>query len=125
MVKGDHRIYESVVILPPVLNNDENKEVFNKISKFILDNNGEIIESAVIGLKKMAYKINKYENGYYFYFEFKAIPSFIKNLEVFYKRDERIVRFLVCNIQKEGEKYNIERRKKKGEIIQIIDTSIK
>ena len=123
MVEANYKFYESIIILPPILNNDENKDIFNKIGKFITDNGGEIVESSIIGLKKMAYKIGKYENGYYIYFEFKALPSFIRNLEIFYKRDERIIRFLVCNLQSEGEKYNKERRKKKEDIITIIDNT--
>ena len=71
----------------------------------------------------MAYKISKFENGYYLYFEFKSLPSFVKNLEIFYKRDERIIRFIVCNLPKEGQKYNDERRKKKENIINILDST--
>lgn len=118
------RDYEAVIIFSPVLNDKENNDIYNKITKLITDNKGEIIESSVIGIKKMAYKIKKFENGYYIYLQFKAIPSLIKDLEILFKRDERIIRFLVCNLSKEGVKYNEIRRSNKENIINIIETNI-
>ena len=112
--------YESVIILSPILHESENKDIFNKIEGFIKDNGGSIVESAIIGLKKMAYTIKKFENGYYIYFEFSIDPSKIKDLEIFYRRDERIIRFIVCNLDKSGVKYNEERRKKNEKILSIV-----
>ena len=114
------KTYESVIILSPILHDSENKDIFNKIESFIKENGGNIVEGKIIGLKKMAYSIKKFENGYYIYFEFNIDPSKIKDLEIFYRRDERIIRFIVCNLDKAGIKYNKERREKNGKILTIV-----
>ena len=114
------KTYESVIILSPILHDSENKDIFNKIESFIKENGGNIVEGKIIGLKKMAYSIKKFENGYYIYFEFNIAPSKIKDLEIFYRRDERIIRFIVCNLDKAGIKYNKERREKNEKILSIV-----
>ena len=116
-------VYESTIVLLPTLNEDENKEIFNNISNFITNKGGVIIESTFIGLKKLAYKIKKFENGYYLYFEFKIVPSVIDNLRILYNRDERIIRFLTCKLSKEGVIYNENRRSRKEEIITMLKLS--
>lgn len=115
------RFYESIVVLQPTLNNDENLDVFEKISEFIVCNNGRIIERTTLGVLGMAYVMKKFKNGYFMFFRFESPTSFINNLELFYKRDERIIRSIICRLDKEGQKYNDERYKKKGKILDIIE----
>ena len=105
-MESGNRTYESVIVVSPILHDAENKDIFNKIGSFIKENGGEITEGKIIGLKKMAYSIKKFENGYYIYFEFNILPSKINDLEIFYRRDERIIRFIVCNLDKAGIEYN-------------------
>lgn len=119
----EFKVYESIVILSPTLNDDGNKDIFNKVCKFINDNNGEIIESTFIGLKKLAYKIKNFENGCYLYFRFKLSPSVIDNLRILYSRDEGIIRDLIVNLNKEGNEYNENRKLKKGDIITMLKTN--
>ena len=106
MIDENYRDYETVVVLSPILNETDYNSISKKISKQLEDNKCTIIEFKQIGLLKLAYKINNFTNGYYMFFSFKALPSFIRNLEIFYKRDERIIRSIVCSLPKEGVKYN-------------------
>ena len=46
-------------------------------------------------------------------FEFKADPSFIEKLEVNYRRDERVIRFLTFKLDKYAIEYSEKRRAKK------------
>ena len=42
----------------------------------------------------MAYPIQKKSTGFYQLIEFKAEPTTIDKLEIAYRRDERVIRFL-------------------------------
>ena len=124
MIDENYRDYETVVVLSPILNETDYNSISKKISKQLEDNKCTIIEFKQIGLLKLAYKINNFTNGYYMFFSFKSLPSFIRNLEIFYKRDERIIRSIVCSLPKEGVKYNELRKSKNENIIKTIDVNV-
>ena len=107
--------YETVFIMTPVLSEEQMKETVNKFEKFMLDNGCEIINSENWGMRKLAYPIAKKTSGFYQLFEFKADGSFIKNLEIQYKRDEKIIRFMTVTLDKYGIQYNERRRQNRSE----------
>lgn len=102
--------YESVIILTPLLSEEAAKEVFTKFSKILKDNGAEIIQEDNWGLKKLAYPIEKKTTGYYHLTEFKAPGELISKLEVEYKRDERVMRFLTVALDKHAVVYNERKR---------------
>ena len=65
------------------------------------------------GLKKLAYPINKKSTGFYYLLEFQAEPTLIDRLEIEYRRDERIMRYLTTSLDKYALEYN--ERRKRGE----------
>ena len=102
--------YETVFILTPVLSDDQMKEAVKKFKDLILENGGEMINEEAWGLRKLAYPIQKKTTGFYNLFEFKAEPSFIEKLETAYRRDERLLRFLIFKMEKYAVKYSETRR---------------
>ena len=104
--------YETVFILTPVLSDTQMKETVQKFKKLMLDNSCEIVNEEDWGLRKLAYPIQKKSNGFYFLFQFKAEPSFINKLEIDFKRDERIIRFLTMKMDKYAYEYSEKKRKK-------------
>ncbi|MFC2097322.1 30S ribosomal protein S6 [Bacteroidota bacterium] len=107
--------YETVFILTPVLSENQMKEAVNKFTKLIKDDGGEIVHEDNWGLKKLTYPIQKKTTGFYYLIEFKANPGFIQNLEIQYKRDERIIRFLTFRMDKYAIEYSLKRRSMKKE----------
>ena len=107
--------YETVFILTPVLSDVQIKEAVKKYHDFIVDNGGEIVHEEDWGLKKLAYPIQKKTTGFYHLIEFKADPTFIAKLEVQYRRDERIIRFLTFALDKHSIAYSERRRANKSE----------
>ena len=103
--------YETVFILTPVLSDDQAKEAAKKIKKTITDLGGKVVNEENWGLKKLAYPIQKKNTGFYFLFEFQAETDLISKLEVEYKRDERIMRFLTVALDKHAVAYNERKRK--------------
>lgn len=86
------------------------KEVIAKFKKVLLDNGAEIVHEDNWGLKKLAYPMQKKSTGFYHLTEFKADGTLIKKLEVEYKRDERIMRFLTIALDKHAVSYNDRKR---------------
>jgi small subunit ribosomal protein S6 len=103
--------YETVIILTPVLLQEQVEEAVAKYRKFLSDNGAVIVHENNWGLRKLAYPIQKKSTGFYFLFEFQADPTLIAKMEVEYKRDERIMRFLTIALDKHAIAYNERKRK--------------
>ncbi len=106
--------YETVFILTPVLSDVQMKETVEKFKNLLIDQGAEIVNEEDWGLRKLAYNIDKKTTGFYTFLEFKADPSVIAPLEVNFRRDERVVRFLTVKQHKFGHEYAIKRRNKKS-----------
>ncbi|MCQ2223567.1 MAG: 30S ribosomal protein S6 [Bacteroidaceae bacterium] len=107
--------YETVFILTPVLSDDQMKEAVEKFKGILTSNGAEIINEELWGLKKLAYPIQKKSTGFYVLVEFKAEPSVIKTLEVNYRRDERVIRYITIKNEKYAAQYAEKRRNKQKE----------
>jgi len=104
--------YETVFIATPVLSDVQIKEAVQKFKDIITENGGEIVNEEHWGLRKLAYPIQKKSTGFYQLFEFKAEPEMIEKLEIQYRRDERIIRFLTFKQDKYAAEYAEKRRNK-------------
>ena len=92
--------YETVFILTPVLSEEQAKEAVKGFEDYITTNGGKIMHKEFWGMKKMAYPIQKKTTGFYNLIEFEADGELIRKLEIEYKRDERIMRFLTVTMEK-------------------------
>ncbi len=106
--------YETVFILTPVLSDEQMKETVAKFKTLLTDNGAEIVNEETWGLKKMAYAIEKKSTGFYCLLEFNAEPSVIKTLEIGYRRDEKVIRFMTVKLDKYASEYAAKRRNKLG-----------
>ncbi len=107
--------YETVFILTPVLSDEQMKEAVNKFKGVLTKAGAEIINEELWGLKKLAYSIQKKSTGFYVMLEFKAQPEVLKTLEVQYRRDEKILRYLTVKMEKYAAEYAEKRRTNKKE----------
>lgn len=103
--------YETVIVLTPVLLQEQVEEAVAKYRKFLSEHGAVIVHENNWGLRKLAYPIQKKSTGFYFLFEFQADPTLIAKMEVEYKRDERIMRFLTIALDKHAIAYNERKRK--------------
>ena len=102
--------YETLIVVTPLLSEEQMKEVVAKFKKILTDNGAEIVAEDNWGLKKLAYPMQKKSTGFYHLTEFKANGELINKLEVEYKRDERIMRFLTIALDKHAVAYNDRKR---------------
>ena len=102
--------YETVFILTPVLSDDQMKEAVEKFKDVLGQNGAEIVNEETWGLRKLAYPIQKKSTGFYCLLEFKGEPTIVKKLEVAFRRDERVIRFLTFRLDKYAQEYAEKRR---------------
>ena len=107
--------YETVFIMTPVLSDQQMKETVEKFKGVLTAQGAEIINEESWGLKKMAYPIQKKSTGFYQLIEFKAEPTAIDKLEIAYRREERVIRFLTGKDEKYAAIYAEKRRNKKNQ----------
>ncbi|MDR3328621.1 MAG: 30S ribosomal protein S6 [Prevotellaceae bacterium] len=102
--------YETVFILTPVLSDIQVKEAVDKFRHIITDGGGQIVHEEDWGLKKLAYPIQKKSTAFYTMMEFEADGSLIAKLDTEFRRDERVIRFLVFKLDKHAVEYAIRRK---------------
>lgn len=105
--------YETIFVMTPVLSDDQMKETVENYKTFLKEKGAEIVHQDNWGLRKLAYPIKKKSTGFYFLMEFKAEGSVISELELAYKRDERLLRFLTVSLDKHAQAFNDKFRNKK------------
>ena len=102
--------YETIFILTPILSEEQFQESIDKFKGILKQKEAEIVHEDKIGLKKLAYTIQRKSTGFYYLVEFRATPDVIETLETEYKRDENILRFLTVTLDKHGVEYNEKKR---------------
>ena len=107
--------YETVFILSPVLSADQTKETVDKFTGMIADNGGMVVNVEEWGQRKLAYPIKRLSTGYYVFVEFDAEGDFVDKLEVNYRRDDNVIRFLTFKQDKFAHEYAEKRRKLRSE----------
>ena len=103
--------YEVTFIVDPVLSGDEIKATEQVYETMLKDAGYNITHVDEMGLKQLAYPINKRSSGIYYCIEFSGqTGEIINNLELALRRDERVMRFLTIGLDKYGVKYNEDKR---------------
>lgn len=106
------RHYEVNFIVNPVLSGDEVKATAENIQKEIKAAGATIVHVDEIGLRQLAYPINKRSTGIYYNIEFACESSeWLVKFELNLKRNESLLRFLTVKLDKYGVKYNDDKRK--------------
>ena len=95
--------YELLFVVKPTLTEEEVKAKFDFI-KGVMEKNGcEIKAVKDMGVRKLAYEIEKYERGHYFVLYYTAIPSSLEEILRNLRLTEEIIRFLNMKFEKKKE----------------------
>ena len=93
------RHYELVVILSPMLNQDQAADTWGRIKGFINNRDGEIFHEETWGTRRLAYSIRKgshhFLEGTYHLTRFSTETPFNQELETFLRQDEQVLRSMV------------------------------
>ena len=93
------REYELVVILSPMLNQEQSAESWDRIKGFISNRDAEIIHEEKWGTRRLAYPIRKGQHqfleGTYHLTRFNTQRPFNQELETFLRLDDQVIRSMV------------------------------
>ena len=91
--------YESVIIINPSIEEQAIKDLVTKFTDLI-NNNGKVESVDERGTQKLAYPIQKKEEGYYVVINFEAKTDSIDELERNYRIEDNIMKFIVVRKEK-------------------------
>ena len=104
--------YETVFIMNPVLSEDQIKETVKKYTDFLSNKKSKIVSEENWGLKKLKYSIQNKKTGFYCLIEHQSEGQTLSEMNVEFKRDEAILRWLTVKLDKYAIEYASRRRKK-------------
>jgi len=110
------RHYENLVILKHTLTAEEIVGELKAIEEVITSNGAEIAATDDMGMRKLAYPIQKNERGYYYVIYYTVNPSAINEIERRFRINENLLRFMTVKYdsKKEVTAWNKMVQKAKG-----------
>ena len=89
--------YELMFIIDPTLE-DAKKESYIEDVKAIIATEGEVSDTDVWGLRKLAYPIEKKKDGYFVVMHFNAQPTLPKELSRRLRISDNCMRHIIVNL---------------------------
>ncbi len=92
--------YEMMYILRPDLPEEQVKQEVNKYQEFLQNNGVEELQVQILGKKRLAYPIKKFQDGIYVQLNYQADGSQIAPLERAMRLSEEVIRYLTVKQKK-------------------------
>jgi len=101
--------YETLYVLKPTLTDEETAANIAKIEEILVKNGAEILATDKMGMRRLAYPVEKNERGVYTIVYFKAEGSIISELERNLKFNEEVIKYLTVKYTKQKEVAQFEK----------------
>jgi len=101
-MENPKRLYETTFIINASLEDAQIDSAISHASETITRNGGEVLAVNKWGRKRLAYTIQKKNNGYYINLEYLAHGPIIPQLERILLLDENILRFLTIQLDEKA-----------------------
>ena len=95
------RMYETIFIVKPDLGEEETKGLTAKVQEVIASMKGDFKRLEDWGARKLAYPINKFARGRYYYLRFDGDAPLIAELERRLRLDDKVLRYQSVKLEKE------------------------
>lgn len=95
------RMYETIFIVQPDLGEEEMKGISTKVQDVIASMKGDFKRLEDWGPRKLAYPINKFARGRYYYLRFDGDAALIAELERRLRLDDKVIRYQSVKLEKE------------------------
>lgn len=105
--------YETIIILRPELQKAEVTQSVERYKQLLQEQGAEISFYEPWGVRQLAYPIRKLSSGDYHILEFTAGPHVVAILEREYGRDEQVLRYFTCALDKHALAYKSKKREAK------------
>ena len=107
------RVYEELFIVKPDAPEEEVDAYIGQIKDLITGGNGTVDKADKWGVRKLAYRIQKYHEGLYVLIQFSSSPDLVKEIERRMRVTDLVIKFITVRIDEKMKK--IEKRKKHRE----------
>jgi small subunit ribosomal protein S6 len=92
--------YETLFVVRPTLTEEETKAQIAKIQEVLAKVEAELLATDEIGMRQLAYEVDKQKRGYYTVLYYKAKGEAIAEIERNLKINEDIIKFLTVKYVK-------------------------
>ena len=93
-------LYEHTIIARQDVSPSQLKQIQEKYSKIVENNDGDIVKLENWGLMSLSYLIKKNKKGNYIHFKIKGDGKIISELEKNEKIDKNLLRYLTVRVKK-------------------------
>ena len=107
------RVYEELFILKPDTAEEEADGFVEQLKDVITNGKGTVDKVDKWGVRKLAYRVSKYDEGLYILIQFTASPDAVKEVERRMRVTDMVIKFITVRIDEKQKK--IEKRKKARE----------
>ena len=104
------RFYETLYLLPPDLSEDDYQEIIQKFNTLIEKQKGVVIKVDVWGKKELAYRVKKFDKGYYVLLQFCGRPGITAILERDLRLDDRVMKFHTVKLADEADPEELKKQ---------------
>ena len=101
--------YETLFVIKPTLTDEETVAQVAKVTAVLEKEGAEILTINNMGMRKLAYPVEKNERGFYAIIYFKAAGTVIHELERNLKINEDVIKFLTVRYTKKKELAQFEK----------------
>lgn len=95
--------YETLFVVKPTLTDEETVAQITKIKDVLAKEGAELVATNDMGMRKLAYPVEKHNRGYYTVLLFKGQGNLINELERNLKNNENVIKFLTVKYTKNKE----------------------
>jgi small subunit ribosomal protein S6 len=99
------RHYETTYILRPNLGEEQFTEIIDRTNAIVTNDGGAIIYLDRWGIRRLAYEINRENQGCYVYMNYAAPGKTVDEIERIFRIDDRVLRYLTVKL---GDAMNAE-----------------
>ena len=104
------RVYEELFIVKPDAPDEEVDGFIEQIKLLITNGKGTIEKADKWGVRKLAYRVQKYNEGSFVLVQFSSSPELVKEVERRMRVTDLVIKFITVRIDEKMKK--IEKRKK-------------
>ncbi len=94
------RKYEIMYIIRPDLDEEGRKALIERFNAVLTENGAEIEKVEEMGMRRLAYEIDDYREGYYVVIELNSEPKAVQEFDRLAKINDDIIRFLAIRPDK-------------------------
>jgi small subunit ribosomal protein S6 len=107
------RIYEELFIVRPDASEEEIDQLIEQTTQLITGGGGTVEKTDKWGLRRLAYRVAKREEGFYVLIVFTSGPEAVKEIERRFRVSDLVLKFLT--VRRDRQIKRIEKRRKQRE----------